>query len=97
MDIKELIVLVLTSAISSGLITKLIDRLFDGKSADRDLLIFNTQPNIVNEANRLIDKGEVTVLEWEAFEKGCLAYFKKGGNSVGKMKYEEAKNKVTIK
>lgn len=92
----EVLTTIIVASLSSGLITKLIDKLLDRKSADRDLLIFNTQQNIVREANRLIEKKDVSTLEWEAFERGCLAYFKKGGNSVGRMKYEEAKSTVHI-
>ena len=68
----------------------------NSKKAERDLWKFVALDRIIDEGNRLIEKGKVSPIEYEDYEKGCKAYFKLHGNGVGKAKYEEFKSKVSI-
>lgn len=96
----EAVITIVCAVFASGgfwtFIQKLMDKRSKEKKYEREIILGMAREKIIRWGNELIDKKNVSLLEFQDFSNYCNAYFGLGGNGGGKEKFEEVSRQISI-
>lgn len=98
--LSETIITIICAIFASGgfwtFVTRLLEKTSKEKKFERQILINIAKEKIIKWGDELINKGDVSLIEFQEFSEYYTYYSGIGGNGGGKEKFEEVKSKVRI-